>query len=70
MKKIKSRCGDLVVFVLLFIILFLAVFLLNGAGVFHADILSFVSVGHVVENTRLVHVDGEKVSGASNLPSR
>ena len=46
------------VFKFVVVYLFLAVFLLNGAAVFHADILSFVSVGHVVENTRLVHVDG------------
>jgi len=34
------------------------VFLLNDAAVFHVDILSLVSVGHVVENARLVDVDG------------
>ena len=39
-----------------FIFLFLAVFLLNGAAV-HADIVTLVSVGHVVENARLVDVD-------------
>ena len=40
--------------------LFLAVSLLNGATVIVApvDILSLVSVGHVVENARLVDVDG------------
>ena len=43
--------------------LFLAVFLLNDAAGNHADILSFVSVGHVVENARLVDVDG----GATEL---
>ena len=44
-------------FVLL--ILFLrAVFLLNDAPVFHADIFSFVSVRHFFENARLVDVDG------------
>ena len=38
--------------------LFLAVFLLNAAAVILGDILPFVSVGHVVENARLVDVDG------------
>ena len=37
--------------------LFLAVFLYNGAAD-PANILLFVSVGHVVENARLVDVDG------------
>ena len=37
---------------------FLAVFLLNGAAAGSVDILSFVSVGRVVENARLVDVDG------------
>jgi hypothetical protein len=45
--------------------LYLLVFLLNGAAAEHvADILSFVSVGHVVENARLVDVDG----AATRLP--
>ena len=39
-------------------ILFLAFFLLNDAADDHVDILIFVSVGHVVENARLVDVDG------------
>ena len=38
--------------------LLVAVFLLNGAAVFHDKFFSLVSVGHVVENTRLVDVDG------------
>ena len=40
------------------------VFLLNGAAIEHADIWSFVSVGHVVENARLVDVDGGAMVGA------
>ena len=49
----------LIIFVLRFFFLFLAwVFLLNDAAAELADILSFVSVGHVVENARLVDVDG------------
>ena len=41
------------------LILFLrAVFLLKGASADHADIFSFVSVGYVLENARLVDVDG------------
>ena len=38
--------------------LFLAVFLSNDAAAIHVDILFFVSVTHVVENARLVDVDG------------
>ena len=39
--------------------LVLAVFLLNGAAVVEArvDILSVVSMGHIIENARLVNVD-------------
>ena len=37
---------------------FFVVFLLHGVAVVLEDILSFVSVGHVVENARLVDVDG------------
>ena len=43
---------------LCYLFLFLAVFLLNDAAAVLVDILSFVSVGHVVENARLVDVDG------------
>ena len=45
--------------IILFVVvsLFLGAFLLNAAAVL-ADILSLVSVGHVVENARLVDVDG------------
>ena len=50
--------GIFIYFWLLMFFLFLAVFLLNDAAVAHVDILSFVSVGHVVENARLVDVDG------------
>ena len=39
-------------------ILCLAVFLLNDAASSHVDILSLVSVAHVVEKARLVDVDG------------
>ena len=42
---------------------FLAVFLLNGAAAGSVDILSFVSVGRVVENARLVDVDGRATGG-------
>ena len=41
----------------------LAVFLLNGAAA-PADIFSFASVGHVVENARLVHVDVDDAATA------
>ena len=34
------------------------VFLLNNAATDHADILMLVSMGHVVDNARLVDVDG------------
>ena len=40
------------------VFLFLAVSLLNDAAAAHVDILILVSVGHVVENARLVDVDG------------
>ena len=43
---------------LCFYLILVAVFLLNGAAVFHDKFFSLVSVGHVVENTRLVDVDG------------
>ena len=45
-------------FLFVVVYLFLAVFLSNDATVAHVDILFFVSVGHVVENARLVDVDG------------
>jgi len=60
MLKQKLHCCFIIfVCLLLYVILFLAVSLLNGATVIVApvDILSFVSVGHVVENARLVDVD-------------
>ena len=44
-------------FIFVVVYLFLAVFLLNVA-IELVDILPFVSVGHVVENARLVDVDG------------
>ena len=40
--------------VLLFCYLFIAVFLYNDATIEPADIFILVSVGHVVENARLV----------------
>ena len=64
LQDVSARCPgeeggerrDDVVFVVVY--LFLAVFLLNDAAASHVDILIFVSVGHVVENARLVDVDG------------
>jgi hypothetical protein len=56
--------GFLAVFLFVVVHFFLAVFLLNGAAAVHADFLTFVSVAHVVENARLVHVD---VDGAMFL---
>ena len=52
-------------FLFLFLFLFLAVSLSNNAAAehVHVDILSFVSMGHVVKDARLVDVDGGATVG-------
>ena len=46
------------IYILYMLYLFIAVFLHNDAAIEPADIFILVSVGHVIENTRLVDVDG------------
>ena len=46
------------IYILYMLYLFIAVFLHNDAAIEPADIFILVSVGHVIENARLVDVDG------------
>ena len=65
-KKIKNSnlyfllCVSWFLFIYIYILLylFIAVFLHNDAAIEPADIFILVSVGHVIENARLVDVDG------------